>query len=314
MSASAPARPGGGSRATGSREGAGRDLTTEIFLYLCSAVVSVGVMSFAFSRLDPTRKDAKKNAERKKALMARLGRPNVQTTQYEDIIASDVLNPQNINVRFSSIGGLEEQKDALHELVILPLLRPDLFAHSRLLQPVKGILLYGPPGTGKTMLAKAIAKESGAVFINVKMSSLQSKWFGEAQKLVHALFSLAYKLQPSIVFIDEVDSFLGERTQGEHEAFQNMKTEFMTMWDGITTDEGGRVVVLAATNRPWEVDKAILRRLPRSFLVGLPDANQREHIIRTILFGTNINHQKVSFSHCERSRPPLTYCAACTPR
>jgi len=130
----------------------------------------------------------------------------------------------------------------------------------------------------------------------VKMSSLQSKWFGEAQKLVHALFSLAYKLQPSIVFIDEVDSFLGERTQGEHEAFQNMKTEFMTMWDGITTDEGGRVVVLAATNRPWEVDKAILRRLPRSFLVGLPDTNQREHIIRTILFGTNINHQKVSFS------------------
>lgn len=99
------------------------------------------------------------------------------------MIACDVVNPDHINVEFDSIGGLEKIKEALIELVILPLRRPELFSHGRLLGPQKGVLLYGPPGTGKTMLAKAIAKESGAVFINVRVSNLMSKWFGDTQKL-----------------------------------------------------------------------------------------------------------------------------------
>lgn len=101
----------------------------------------------------------------------------------QDVIACDVINPDHIDVEFNSIGGLESIKQALYELVILPLRRPELFSHGKLLGPQKGVLLYGPPGTGKTMLAKAIAKESGAVFINVKISNLMSKWFGDAQKL-----------------------------------------------------------------------------------------------------------------------------------
>lgn len=101
----------------------------------------------------------------------------------QDVIACDVINPDHIDVEFNSIGGLEAIKQALYELVILPLRRPELFSHGKLLGPQKGVLLYGPPGTGKTMLAKAIAKESGAVFINVKISNLMSKWFGDAQKL-----------------------------------------------------------------------------------------------------------------------------------
>lgn len=99
------------------------------------------------------------------------------------MIASDVVNPDHIDVEFDSIGGLEGIKQSLYELVILPLRRPELFTHGKLLSPQKGVLLYGPPGTGKTMLAKAIAKESGAVFINLKVSNLMSKWFGDAQKL-----------------------------------------------------------------------------------------------------------------------------------
>jgi len=154
---------------------------------------------------------------------------------------------------------------------------------------VKGVLLYGPPGTGKTMLAKAIAKESHACFINVRAATLQSKWFGDAQKLVTAVFTLALKLQPSIIFIDEIDSMLGKRHSMEHEAVNNMKTEFMSLWDGFTTDEYSQVMVLGATNRPWEVDEAVLRRLPQSFLVGLPDEKQRYSILSVMVEGEGLD-------------------------
>ena len=127
------------------------------------------------------------------------------------------------------IGGLEDIISSLEESVIVPLLYPDLFrSSSALLAAPKGVLLYGPPGCGKTLLAKALAKESGATFINIAASVLTNKWFGESNKLVAGLFSLARKTQPSIIFIDEIDSFLRERTKGDHEATAMMKAEFMT--------------------------------------------------------------------------------------
>ncbi|KAL0358850.1 UNVERIFIED_CONTAM: ATPase family AAA domain-containing protein 1 [Sesamum angustifolium] len=241
------------------------------------------VLFVGLKHLDPNREAAKKAVEHKKEIAKRLGRPLIQTNPYEDVIACDVVNPDHIDVKFDSIGGLDAIKQALYELVILPLRRPELFAHGKLLGPQKGVLLYGPPGTGKTMLAKAIAKESGAVFINVRISNLMSKWFGDAQKLVAAVFSLAYKLQPAIIFIDEVDSFLGQRKSTDHEALTNMKTEFMALWDGFTTDQDARVMVLAATNRPSELDEAILRRLPQAFEIGIPDRKERVAILKVIL-------------------------------
>ncbi|KAL3699691.1 hypothetical protein R1sor_017713 [Riccia sorocarpa] len=263
----------------------------ELVLYAVSAALSCLVLFVGLRHLDPNRSQAKKAAERKKEISRRLGRPFIQTNTYEDMIACDVINPEDIDVTFSSIGGLELVKQSLHELVILPLQRPDLFQHGKLLRPQKGVLLYGPPGTGKTLLAKAIAKESQAVFINVRIATLMSKWFGDAQKLVTAVFTLAYKLQPSIIFIDEVDSFLGQRRVTEHEALTNMKTEFMALWDGFTTDQNARVMVLAATNRPWELDEAILRRLPRAFEVPMPDVKQRASILRVILKGENVEEE-----------------------
>ncbi|KAK3034755.1 hypothetical protein RJ639_032708, partial [Escallonia herrerae] len=206
-----------------------------------------------------------------------------------DIIAGDIINPDNIDVQFNTIRGLESIKQALYELVILPLRRPELFLHDKLLGPQKGVLLYGPPGTGKTMLAKAIAKESGAVFINVRISNLMSKWFGDAQKLVAAVFTLAYKLQPAIIFIDEVDSFLGQRRTTDHVSFTNMKTEFMTLWDGLTTDQNARVMVLAATNCPSELDEAILRRFPRAFEIKKPDRRERAMILEVVLKGERVD-------------------------
>jgi ATPase family AAA domain-containing protein 1 len=162
-------------------------------------------------------------------------------------IASEVIHPDDIDITFLGmfssddsvvlspwacpidIGGLEETISSLQESVIIPLLYPALFrSSSNLLAAPKGVLLYGPPGCGKTMLAKALAKESGATFINIAASVLTNKWFGESNKLVAGLFSLARKTQPSIIFIDEIDSFLRERTKVDHEATAMMKAEFMT--------------------------------------------------------------------------------------
>ncbi|XP_068634316.1 uncharacterized protein [Aristolochia californica] len=262
------------------------------------AVFSIAVLWFGMRQLDPNRTAAKKSQELRKDIAKRLGRPLIQTNSYEDVIACDVINPDHIDVEFDSIGGLEAVKQALIELVILPLKRPELFA-GKLLSPQKGVLLYGPPGTGKTMLAKAIAKESGAVFINVRVSNLMSKWFGDAQKLVAALFSLAYKLQPAIIFIDEVDSFLGQRRNTENEAMVNMKTEFMALWDGFTTDRNAQVMVLAATNRPAELDEAILRRLPQTFEIGIPDQDERVKILQVILKGEKVE-EEIDISHIAR--------------
>lgn len=132
-------------------------------------------------------------------------------------------------IRFADIGGLDQIISSLRESVIYPLLYPNLFtSSSSLLGAPKGVLLFGPPGCGKTMLAKALAKESGATFINIAASVLTNKWYGESNKLVAGLFSLARKVQPSIIFIDEIDSFLRERTKGDHEVTGMMKAEFMT--------------------------------------------------------------------------------------
>ncbi|XWS38169.1 hypothetical protein CRYUN_Cryun19dG0107100 [Craigia yunnanensis] len=217
----------------------------------------------------------------------------------QDVIIGDVVNPDHIGVEFESVGGFDRIKEALYELVILPLKRPELFAYGKLLGPQKGVLLYGPPGTGKTMLAKAIAKESGAVFINVRVSNLMNKWFGDAQKLVTAVFSLAYKLQPAIIFIDEVDSFLGQRRATDHEAMASMKTEFMALWDGFTTDQNARVMVLGATNRPAELDEAILRRFSQVFEIGRPDCNDREKILKVILKNERVE-DTIDFDHIAR--------------
>ncbi|OWM77989.1 hypothetical protein CDL15_Pgr018558 [Punica granatum] len=208
----------------------------------------------------------------------------VTENEFEKKLLTDVIPPTDIGVSFDDIGALENVKDTLKELVMLPLQRPELFSKGQLTKPCKGILLFGPPGTGKTMLAKAVATEAGANFINISMSSITSKWFGEGEKYVKAVFSLASKIAPSVIFIDEVDSMLGRRENpGEHEAMRKMKNEFMVNWDGLRTKDKERVLVLGATNRPFDLDEAVIRRFPRRLMVNLPDAFNREKILKVIL-------------------------------
>lgn len=211
---------------------------------------------------------------------------------------------QGDEVHWDDVAGLEVAKKALKEAVVYPFLRPDLFMGLR--EPARGMLLFGPPGTGKTMLARAVATESRSTFFAISASSLTSKWLGESEKLVRALFSLAKALAPSIIFVDEIDSLLSSRGgSSEHESTRRIKTEFLIQWSDLQRAAAGskqndkekaegdatRVLVLAATNMPWAIDEAARRRFVRRQYIPLPEAPVRGEQLRTLL-----GHQKHNLS------------------
>jgi SpoVK/Ycf46/Vps4 family AAA+-type ATPase len=184
-------------------------------------------------------------------------------------------------VEWDDIAGLTAAKQTVTEVIIWPMLRPDIFTGLR--APPKGLLLFGPPGTGKTMIGKAIAAQSGATFFNMSASSLTSKWVGEGEKLVKALFAVARIQQPAVIFVDEIDSMLTSRSEGEGEAARRIKTEFLVQWDGVGGSSEDRILLIGATNRPQELDNAALRRLVKRLYIPLPDASAREELLRRLL-------------------------------
>jgi len=204
----------------------------------------------------------------------------------EDRIREQMMD-QAPNLSWNDVAGLNDVKQILKESVVLPNLRPDLFTGLR--SPSRGCLMFGPPGTGKTLLAKVVAAESGYSFFSISASSLLSKWWGESEKLVKALFAVARQEQPSVIFIDEIDSMLSARNDDEQEHTRRIKTEFLVQLDGADVNlEENKILIMAATNLPWGLDEAVLRRMTKKVYIPLPDSNTRKHLIYQLLAKGNI--------------------------
>jgi vacuolar protein-sorting-associated protein 4 len=199
------------------------------------------------------------------------GEQDADSKKLRGALAGAILS-EKPNIRWEDVAGLEMAKEALKEAVILPIKFPHLFTGKR--QPWKGILLYGPPGTGKSYLAKAVATEANSTFFSVSSSDLVSKWMGESERLVKQLFGMARENKPSIIFIDEIDALCGPRGEGESEASRRIKTELLVQMDGVGKDSKG-VLILGATNIPWQLDSAIRRRFQRRVHISLPDTPAR---------------------------------------
>ncbi|KAI8905482.1 katanin p60 subunit A-like 2 [Gorgonomyces haynaldii] len=193
------------------------------------------------------------------------------------IISRDIF-VENPNVKWDDIAGLRDTKRLAQEAIVLPMRFPQFF--TGILQPWKGLLMYGPPGTGKTMLAKAVATECKTTFFNISASSIVSKWRGDSEKLIRVLFELARFHAPSTIFLDELESIMSQRSSegSEHEGSRRMKTELLIQMDGLAKTDA-HVFLLAASNLPWDLDSAMLRRLEKRIFVDLPDLDARKAML-----------------------------------
>lgn len=253
-----------------------RNFVRRMVITMAAQGVVVGVLMWYLGRL--------MNDNKHETFRRRIAGRTVKLNQSEHDLLDCIHAASGITETFDSVGGLSHVKDVIRRSIVLPLQYPDLYPVRSLRSPPKGVLLHGPPGTGKTLVARAIAKCCEATFLEVRVESLFGKWVGQSEQAVAAIFSLARKLQPCLVFVDEIDSLLSSRDFGDNHAYLNAKTIFLRQWDGIgTKEEDYRVVVIGATNRPEVLDPAVLRRLPVKLRLDLPPEKDREAILQILL-------------------------------
>uniref|UniRef100_A0AAZ1X9D1 AAA+ ATPase domain-containing protein n=1 Tax=Oreochromis aureus TaxID=47969 RepID=A0AAZ1X9D1_OREAU len=211
-----------------------------------------------------------------------------------EALERDIIS-QNPNIKWDDITDLEDAKKLLKEAVVLPMWMPAFFKGIR--RPWKGVLMVGPPGTGKTLLAKAVATECRTTFFNVSSSTLTSKYRGESEKLVCLLFEMARFYAPTTIFIDEIDSMFSRRgTSEEHEASRRVKAELLVQMDAVggaseNDDPSKMVMVLAATNFPWDIDEALRRRLEKRIYIPLPSTKGQVELLK-------INLRELELASC----------------
>ncbi len=206
-----------------------------------------------------------------------------EISEYMSIIEETIIE-RNLNVKWTDLIGLDNVKQKMMETIVLPTLNPALFTGLR--SPARGVLFYGPPGNGKTMVAKAVASECGknVTFFNVSSSTFTTKAAGrDTDKLIKALFALAAEKQPSVIFIDEMDSILSKRGTGDSEESRRLKNEFLIQFEGVSSGASDRIVVIGATNRPFDIDDAIMRRFSVRIYLDLPNGEARRHVIHKLM-------------------------------
>ena len=220
---------------------------------------------------------------------------------HEKKLLNGVIDAASIKTTFTDVQAPPETIEALKTLTTLSLVRPEAFSYGVLAtDKIPGLLLYGPPGTGKTLLAKAVAKESGATVLEVSGSDVYDMYVGEGEKNVKAIFTLAKKLTPCVVFIDEADAIFGSRsTQSTRVSHRELINQFLREWDGMNDMSA---FIMVATNRPFDLDDAVLRRLPRRLLVDLPTEKDREAILN-IHLKDEVLHPSVSLASLASQTP-----------
>ncbi|KAF9001481.1 P-loop containing nucleoside triphosphate hydrolase protein, partial [Cyathus striatus] len=197
-----------------------------------------------------------------------------------------------LDTSFDDVCISESTVETLRTIVSLPLLFPTAFKSGVLAkEAIGGVLLYGPPGTGKTLVCRAVAKECGARMLAIKPSDIMDCYVGESEKLVNAVFSLAYRLAPCLIFIDELDSLFRRRQNDDKKWVRDILAEFLQSMDGLRSAKKNKeagVIVIGATNRPHDIDDAVLRRLPSRMIVDVPGEDEREKILKLHLRGETL--------------------------